>query len=617
MVQMKAAGLVRKVDAHSDFPDLRDRFYEPPLIPLAHGQQPPANLLILDQGQDGACTGFALAAAINLLTEQSQPLTPADGASQRMLYEMAKLHDEWAGTDYSGSSVRGAIKGFFHNGVCREVDAPFVPNVQSWTLTVAQAKQARNVTLGSYYRLRPNLVDYHAALVQAGAIVVSATIHSGWNNPPRGEIEQNTRSQGDHAFAIVGYDADGFIIQNSWGDVWGGFNGRGGLAHWSYGDWAENIVDAWVLRLAVPTPSAFNLTNRLIAKRAGAEPPQASNYTPRRQDVIGHIIHVNNGALVETGNYGTPMSSLQETTDLLTKDAQSPDRKYDHILFYAHGGVTDAVAAARKAAVMRDGFKRNRIYPINFIWETGLIQEFSDILGGAIMRRGGPVGGFRDEMDLLLEKLTAVPGRGLWRDMKADAERTFVPQNTSAAAVKLILTCTDKQTSPHKIHLVGHSAGGNFLCEFVNQWGTLAPAKVGVESAYLLAPACTIGQFNDQLLPALRKGLGRLTTYDLSDGLERQDTVGPYSKSLLYLVSDAFEDSPVDPLLGMQTFASTLATNKDHTILYAGKDTSRTGATSHGGYGTDLTTLNDILKSVCGAAYKPSLAFTASELAGA
>ena len=41
-----------------------------------------------------------------------------------MLYEMAKRNDEWAGSAYEGSSIRGAIKGFYRNGVCTDARAP-------------------------------------------------------------------------------------------------------------------------------------------------------------------------------------------------------------------------------------------------------------------------------------------------------------------------------------------------------------------------------------------------------------------------------------------------------------------------------------------------------------
>ena len=69
----------RTFDARPDRIDLRDREYQPPLISLPE-QYPPAEFiqsyfpdyakqseLILDQGLEGACTGFGLAAVINYL----------------------------------------------------------------------------------------------------------------------------------------------------------------------------------------------------------------------------------------------------------------------------------------------------------------------------------------------------------------------------------------------------------------------------------------------------------------------------------------------------------------------------------------------------------------------
>lgn len=613
---VNAGGASRQLTAVADFPDIRDRYYEPPLIQLESALLPPGDLMILDQGTEGACTGFATAAALNLLRQRQGSLTPTDGASPRMLYEMAKIHDEWEGSGYEGSSVRGAIKGFFHNGVCREHDAPYISNQAGWSLSVEQAKQARQLILGSYYRLRPILVDYHAALQQAGVIVVSASIHRGWTAPKKGAIQYSPQSIGGHAFCIIGYDAKGFLVQNSWGGQWGGFGGIKGVAHWSYHDWAETIGDAWVMRLAVPTPAAFELTHR-ISRAAGIELPESKKHAPRRQDVVGHIIHVDDGKLVAAGSYGTPMSSLEETAKLLREGAEADERKYDHILFYAHGGVTDATAAARHASATRDGFKRNRIYPIHFIWETGLMEEIGDILSSKLADRGGRVAGFADAMDFLIEKLSAGIGRALWREMKRDAERSFAAGAESAAAVKTLLSVNDGLARPLKIHLVGHSAGSNFASEFINRWRKLAPAGQVLDNCFVLAAACTVDQYSRHLRPALDENyLRHLTIYNLSEKRELDDTVGPYSKSLLHLVSRAFEEAPDTPILGMEVCSRHVASHPRQTLLYtSGDGRSRTDALSHGGYGSDLTTLNDILKVVCGKQYKPSQAFRPEELA--
>ena len=37
-----------------------------------------------------------------------------------MLYTMAKQYDEWPGDKYDGSSLRGALRGFYNNGACEQ-----------------------------------------------------------------------------------------------------------------------------------------------------------------------------------------------------------------------------------------------------------------------------------------------------------------------------------------------------------------------------------------------------------------------------------------------------------------------------------------------------------------
>ena len=120
----------RQLDARPDRPDIRDRIYSPPLRLLPPQYPPPEWIsgfldeycqlgLVLDQGQEGACTGFGLAALINYLQfrhykeeqhGERQATTP-QRVSPRMLYHLARRYDEWPGEDYSGSSCRGAMKG--------------------------------------------------------------------------------------------------------------------------------------------------------------------------------------------------------------------------------------------------------------------------------------------------------------------------------------------------------------------------------------------------------------------------------------------------------------------------------------------------------------------------
>jgi len=264
----------RKFDARPDRIDYRDRRYLPPLVSLPE-QFPEEQTvreylpdytkkgLILDQGKEGACTGFGLAAVINYLLWKKTLGTNAksEKVSPRMLYQMAKIYDEWPGEDYEGSSCRGAMKGWHRHGVCTDDYWPydagqFVKPENGW-----QSKAALR-PLGAYYRVNKNsIADMQAAIHEVGAIYVSATVHEGWFLEPAKTlpaIKFSSGQTGGHAFAIVGYRPDGFIVQNSWGDDWGYL----GFAVMTYEDWVQNGADAWVAVLGAPMRVDINTRTR-------------------------------------------------------------------------------------------------------------------------------------------------------------------------------------------------------------------------------------------------------------------------------------------------------------------------------------------------------------------
>ena len=249
------------LDARPDRLDIRDREYRPVLRSLPQQWPSQSDLdellpgytksgLILDQKQDGACTGFGLASVINYLIwldevhkhAKIEPLNRLKNrqVSPKMLYNMARLYDEWDGEDYEGSSCRGAMKGWHRHGVASR---------EAWTDDNKRSKhwptEAVKNTLGAYYRInKDSVTDMQSAIREVGAIYCSASIHKGWW-VRRGSQLQIIKQAGDiagaHAFALVGYNSDGFIIQNSWGSHWG----YQGFAVLSYADWVENGNDAW------------------------------------------------------------------------------------------------------------------------------------------------------------------------------------------------------------------------------------------------------------------------------------------------------------------------------------------------------------------------------------
>jgi hypothetical protein len=589
--------------------------YEPALIQLQPEIDNRKGCVILDQKDEGACTGFGLAAAINLLnrTRRDQVFE----ASPRMLYEMAKKHDEWPGEDYTGSSCRGAIRGWKNMGVCSSKEWPFIANKPD-ELTIERAKAARACVMGAYYRLRPELSDYHVALNEVGAIFVSADVHEGWYTPsPLNKnglavIKPSLAKDGGHAFALVGYNAQGFIVQNSWGTKWG----SKGFAIWLYEDWLENINDGWVFRLAIPTPALFGLTSRTGAVK-GAE---ATKPPPKRLEIAGHFVHFDDGAFKERGNYWSTAADIKNTAAQLHQSASQG--KYDHLLIYAHGGLNSPDASARRVAVMKDGFLRNRIYPFHVMYDTGLVEEVKDAVVRAFT--GIPKEGFlsdiidqlKEKKDVLIEDILRKPVTPIWEEMKRDANLPFKENvgNKESDGLFVIRTFAEALQGTHvKIHLVGHSTGAVLLGHLLGALDKLGIDEL-ISSCSLMAPACSIDFYQENYAPRLGKPAGgvalpALDIYNLNAQLEKDDNVVYlYKKSLLYLVSRALEREIDKPILGMQCYADKLPTTPQLSLRYSNGKNGVTTSTSHGGFDNDVNTMNAILRRVLGKeAEKPFL----------
>ncbi len=599
-----------------DLPDIRDWHYQPALCNLDRRVDPPRNLAILDQKSEGACTGFGLAAVINYLNQQRQE--DDKQVSARMLYEMAKRHDEWEGEEYSGSSCRGAIKGWHHTGVAEDRLWKYVPG-RPGHLTVEAAKNARDNTIGAYYRLEHRISDFHCALNEARVLYCSAKVHQGWGAPKEGVIAYSEEMTGGHAFAIVGYDERGFWVQNSWGEGWG----EGGLAIWTYEDWQRNIQDAWVLRLALPTPQVWHhpkLGERSLSARVEERPP------PVRGDIAGHFVHIDDGAFHDKGTYWSTLDDVKETAALLeTSD------KYDHLLLYAHGGLNSPKASAKRIFAMKDVFKDNRVYPYHFMYDTGILEELKDVVVRKRPETVERAGAVTDATDWLLEKVTRIPGRALWREMKRGAKSPF---NTTGAGTKTLLPLLDaiaknsaareggeSERPPISLHLVGHSTGAILLGWLLARLAQLGRRpKPRIATVHLLAPAASIDFYKDHFAPRLGESatgavVRSLRILNLNDPLERDDSVGPYRKSLLYLVSRAFEEDKGESILGMMRHADEVPAHAAlEVIVSAGPNGAeqRTTSTTHGGFDNDVPTMNTLLGDVLGKA--PVRPFTAGDL---
>ena len=586
MLEQTAAGTTRRrssrvFNVRPDAVDLRDWEYQPPVAAAPQDVRYPAELRsMLDQGLTSACTGYALAVVIEYLLVRAgrhvEPISP------HMLYSMARRYDEWAGNDEddgpeadTGSSLRGALKGWLRHGAGsarlwpkREMPAPNAQASEDWWTDAIKRP------LGAYYRLDPgSLRDMHVAIDQVGALYASAFTHAGWEELLREEAVPRPEDPADlplirrksgnpdsgHAFAIVGYTRDGFVVHNSWGPVWG----MGGLAVLRYSDWLENAMDCWVAQLGVVTAEHEAIAEATSLRTdASGKGVVSGNPVLAAHELSPFIVNMeNDGRLSQRGQFRTQPSDVDALLRIHLKEACSKwgiraDQAVD-VAIYAHGGLTDESAAAKTAQLWVPKLYDEKIFPIFLMWETGAIKTVSNMVEDKLSRDDGRAGGklkdaWKEWWNQRVEGIARPLGRPLWSEMKENAAKISSNPNSGVRMLFDLYKANGRDYGLPKIrlHLVGHSAGGILHSHL----GAAAiAAGFDLRSVSLLAPAVRVDEFDRTLGKAVLKTDTKLLVANLTDAAERADpTCKPYGHSLLYLVSRSFEDRKETPILGLE-----------------------------------------------------------------
>jgi hypothetical protein len=572
----------RILDARPDTLDFRDKMYTASLyevpIQMDLDDYKSWQVPILDQGQEGACTGFGLATVANYLLRRRKIVSDPKPVSARMLYEMAKRYDEWPGEDYSGSSARGAMKGWHKHGICGDECWPYKSKKKDERLNEVRSFDALKRPLGAYYRVNhKDLVSMHSALAEVGILYATGIVHEGWENiDENGVIPFMETVLGGHAFAIVAYDNNGFWIQNSWGADWG----KEGFALITYDDWLANGTDVWVARLGAPV-KLVKVQSTATSHSAAAGKSEAYSYA----DLRPHIISIgNDGHLKAGGNFGT---SAAEVKAIFEEDFPRVTEKWTkkRILLYAHGGLVSETAAVQRLAEYRKAMLEAEVYPLSFIWRSDAWTTITNVLKDAFATKK-PEGFLDGTKDFMLDRLDdalepiarAVTGKLQWDEMKENALLATTSKNGGARqTLNYIKALADKYKNDFEIHVAGHSAGSIFHAPLIQLLTTTGKINEGllkgntgfglkITSCTLWAPACTVNLFKASYLPAINSNaIDRFALFILNDETENDDNCGKiYNKSLLYLVSNAFEKRYRIPLfrpdgeaiLGMQKFVT-------------------------------------------------------------
>lgn len=340
-----------------------------------------------------------------------------------------------------------------------------------------------------------------------------------------------------------------------------------------------------------------------------------------------HVLNTEAGKLSSSGYAKSSKKSIKSLLDRL--EAWANTRENPRVLFFVHGGLVSEKSALRNV-VKRDyqWWLDNGVYPIFFVWETGL---FEVLLNHSEPEDESGTDG-RGMTDWLLEKLTGASlGRPAWEQIKASAHIASQPltENGEPGGARVFAKAFSKRLArrgntkkPIDIHAIGHSAGAIFLCHFLpildellRAEGAIASKKSTVKTLALLAPACRIDLFRQKLMPMLKKRrIARFSQFIMNENTEKDDSVAKiYRRSLLYYVRNACEiDSP--GILGLdesiradndlaKRFASLTTDGGIGDLILSptggtvsGRNASQ--VTTHGDFDNDPSTMNSVLRRI-------------------
>ena len=350
-----------------------------------------------------------------------------------------------------------------------------------------------------------------------------------------------------------------------------------------------------------------------------------------------HVVSIaNNGLLADTGR----MTSSREQVSTIFAESEKVHgqwiadgkTKSRDILIYAHGGLTSEAsglsAAKRHLGLWMDA----NIYPIDFVWRTGLSETLKCLKAD---RESEPdaASGFLTSVKratiLLSPKLVEKAARRwilpVWSEMKKNALAISSPvgpdkqeeENRSGPVVAAALRkYADAHPGEVRIHLLGHSAGSIVLAGFLQN---LKEQNLQAESVSFLAPAICKQTFDEFVVPRLNDGtVKRFYVFNLDNRLESSDLTGikgvAYPGSLLILVSHALEDPASEvPIVGITKDLINKPCEGNQTMSYPGTSAKITlivspakadnpdcGCKHHGGFDVDPKSMQCVINQIHG-----------------
>jgi C1A family cysteine protease len=210
--------------------DQRDHLYAAPFatlqalpssVDLRSGCPP-----IRDQGMLGACTGFAISAAIEF--DRRKQKLEAFATSPLFVYYNERMSEGTIDSD-AGATIRDGIKAVNKLGVCKEQAWPYLIERFTSKPPAHCYKDALKCRAVSYQRVVRSLDQLRGCLAAGFPFVMGISVYDSFESAEvaqSGVVPMPSRKEallGGHACLCVGYrnDTKKWIFRNSWSEQWG------------------------------------------------------------------------------------------------------------------------------------------------------------------------------------------------------------------------------------------------------------------------------------------------------------------------------------------------------------------------------------------------------------
>lgn len=201
-------------------------------------------LNVRNQGTQGSCAAMSASCI-----KEYQEYKDAFKETHKLYFSPQFIYNNRSNQDGYGMYTRDLMKILHKLGCCLEDTYPYGRIEKPADIDKYIYDEASNYKISAYSSIDTITATKHA-LVNNGPCLISLPVfnYDGdfWN-----KSETYNKLIGGHAVVIVGYNTDGFILRNSWGNKWNG----NGYAVFPYKQWGKQ----WEIWTTIDEPSDVDL----------------------------------------------------------------------------------------------------------------------------------------------------------------------------------------------------------------------------------------------------------------------------------------------------------------------------------------------------------------------